>query len=144
MRATVAAHVLAFAPACLQLDTQPECLGDDECEGACTRTQECALGTLVDVTVTWRIHGLTPTPDNPGACLGVDHLALTFEDSNDYAGGVMYEPIPCELGITTYDKMPPRFDSIGLSAQSSSGRILDSAQQRLQPGENIIEFSLFP
>jgi len=119
-----------------------QCEVDSDCGGSfqCTRTHECVDGTLIDARLTWTIGGVTA---DATSCAGVDHMEITFTDTatND---GTTYSPVPCALGLATYDKMPPRFDNVSLGAHDASDRILDSATRSLQPGINQLAFDLTP
>ena len=52
--------------------------------------------------------------------------------------------VDSDCGGATYDKMPPRFDTVSINAHDVDETVLDSAVSNLQPGENVIDFDLTP
>ena len=101
-----------------------ECAGDGDCAGddECARTGECvAAGEAIEVVVEWTIAGAAPTADS---CAPAGDLEVVFYEGDTEA--TSYAPIPCTLGRTTYDKMPPRLDRVELFAHDERGGVLDS------------------
>jgi hypothetical protein len=121
-----------------------ECVVDQDCGSgfSCTRTRECVDGTLIDARVRWTIAAAAAS-DASCAGAGIDHLSIAFADTAT-DDRTTYSPVPCPLGMATYDKMPPRFDTVSINAHDSSDSVLDSAVDGLQPGENLIDFDLMP
>jgi hypothetical protein len=118
-----------------------ECDVDSDCTaGACTRTHECIEGTLVDARVHWTLAG---EPASETTCAGIDHMSIAFADS-ETDDRTSYSPVPCELGMATYDKMPPRFDTVAINAHAADDRVLASATAGLLPGLNQVDFDLAP
>jgi hypothetical protein len=112
------------------------CTTDADCsrDGECTRTSECVPdGTAVRVTVRWTVAGQAPSPSRPEPCAGVGELEILFHDPG--AGEENYRPVPCALGQSLYDKMPPRFESVEVVAYDPSGEVLDSAEEPLAAGD---------
>lgn len=132
------------APGCL--GGRDQCLADGDCEGGeeCTRTGECvAQGTALRVVVRWTVAGQGPTPAASGPCAGIEELEVVFRGGP--AEPQRYRPIPCELGQTTYDKMPPRYDWVEVNAYDSVGERLDSRGAELEPtGESDVLVDLTP
>ena len=129
---------------CFPLAGGDECTVDEDCGSgvSCTRTHECVDGTLIDARVRWTIDGATAS-ETRCTSAGIDHLSIGFADTaND--DRTTYSPVPCALGLATYDKMPPRFDTVSINAHDADDLVLDSAVDGLQPGENIIDFDLMP
>lgn len=121
-----------------------ECRDDGDCgAGAqCTRTRECIAGTLVAVRINWTIDGQTVTTAAPGPCAGgaIDHLSVSFSENG--FGEVNYTPVSCAVGQIYFDKMPPRFDRVALSATDRNGNLVDADSTAVAPGENIVDFDL--
>src|SRR5262245_20222467 len=94
----------ANAPAALSLCAAAGCTipggkcdRDSDCVGGevCARTGDCAPeGSLLTIRVGWTVFGVQPTPADPSACDGIDHLivALVDDDTGEQFG---YEPVPC-------------------------------------------------
>lgn len=123
-----------------------ECSSDVDCsdDGECTRTNECVPdGSALRVVVRWTVDGDAPTPARPEPCAPVGELEVRFHDPR--AEGENYRPVPCELGQTVYDKMPPRFDSVEVVAYDPAGDTLDSAEEPLaESGETDVLVDLSP
>lgn len=107
-----------------------ECASDGDCAGddECARTGECvAAGEAIEVVVEWTIEGAAPTADS---CAPAGDLEVVFYEGDTEA--TSYAPIPCTLGRTTYDKMPPRLDRVELFAYDDRGAVLDSGSGPLE------------
>lgn len=117
------------------------CDVDSDCEtGSCTRTHECIEGTLIDARIRWTIAG---APASETSCAGIDHLSIAFAETAT-GDRRSYSPVPCALGMATYDKMPPRYDTVAINAHAADDRVLASATAGLQPGVNMLELDLIP
>ena len=136
--------VLVAGPGCFS--SRDQCSSDEECEGGgeCTRTGECvADGTALRVVVRWTVDGRAPTPASPEPCDRVGELEVIFRDPGSDPEN--YRPVPCNLGQTVYDKMPPRFEAVEVVAYAPSGRFLDSAEAPLAAsGETDVQLDLTP
>lgn len=125
-----------------------QCVVDSDCAGGgeCTRTGECVqAGGSVRVTVSWTVNGDAPTPGRAEPCTSasIDELEIRFRDRDGESEN--YRPVPCELGRTVYDKMPPRFDSVELRAYGADDELLASAEAPLTASrENDVELDLAP
>jgi hypothetical protein len=122
---------LILAGGCLRGE---HCRQDADCgsEAECTRTQECVeAGSALRVVVRWTVNGVAPTPSAPEPCRSIAELEIRFLDP----GGDLenYLPVPCPLGRATYDKMPPRFQSVELIAYDRDEDELDSVEEPLAP-----------
>lgn len=117
------------------------CEEDADCAGECTRTGECVeAGSSIRVVVAWTVNGLAPSEE---ACASLGDLGVVFYDGGQEARS--YYPIPCPIGRSTYDKMPPRLDRVELVAEDPSGRTVDRAERDLAPtGETVVEIDLRP
>ncbi len=101
-----------------------ECAGDGDCsgDGVCARTGECvAADQAIEIVVEWTVGGAAPTAD---LCAPASELEVVFYDGQEEA--TSYAPVPCTLGRTTYDKMPPRLDRVELFAYDDRGAVIDS------------------
>ncbi len=133
--------VLTAAAAAGCFPVANECDVDSDCEtGSCTRTHECVDGTLVDARLRWTIAG---APASETSCAGIDHLSIAFAEAGT-GDRRSYSPVPCALGMATYDKMPPRYDTVAINAHADDDRVLASATAGLQPGVNMLELDLIP
>jgi hypothetical protein len=121
-----------------------ECREDYDCpsDQQCTRTRECVGGTLIEARLTWTIGGVAVTPQDAAACAGIDHLEISFGESG--LGDVTYSPVPCSLGFSVYDKMPPRLDRVSLVGLDSRGALVGADSAPLSPGENLITLDVSP
>ena len=138
------ALLLAAQPGCLT--GSGPCATDGDCGGGdeCTRTGECvASGTALRVVVRWTVGGEAPSPSRPEACAALGELEVVLHDPGGEPED--YRPVPCALGQVVYDKMPPRFESVEVLAYSASGRVVDSAEEPLEPtGESSVQVDLEP
>jgi len=99
-------------------------------------------GSALRVVVRWTVNGEAPTPSQPEACAEVGELAVTFRAPAPTQPQT-YQPVPCQLGQTVYDKMPPRFETVEVVAFDRAGNVLASAEERLaRSGETAVQFDL--
>jgi hypothetical protein len=146
LRRPAIAVLLALVPsACLAGEGEP-CARDADCsaDGECTRTGECvADGAALRVAVRWTVAGQAPTPAAPQPCAPLGELEVAFHDPGGDTAS--YRPVPCDLGQVTYDKMPPRFDSVEVLAYDRSGDTVDSVEQPLaDSGQTSLLWDLSP
>jgi hypothetical protein len=123
VKLALAALAALAASGCLS-GGSAECASDGECAGGdvCARTGECVpAGGAIEVVVEWTVGGAAPDADR---CAPVAELEVVFYDGREEA--TSYAPVPCTLGRTTYDKMPPRLDRVELFAYDDRGAVLDS------------------
>src|SRR5690349_7909926 len=88
-----------------------ECAADFDRSGSdvCARNGECLPPSQVrSVHVTWTIRGAPASATN---CAPTPSFYVLFASPqvNDTYG---YEPVPCESGLFTVDKLPRRFVSV--------------------------------
>ena len=105
MRASLLLLVLA---ACPSSSTNSSCMVDTDCGGGevCTRNMEClAPSDVYSVKVTWTIRG---SAANASTCAASPDFYIQFDgpEQRDTFG---YEPVPCDPGQFTVDKLPKRF-----------------------------------
>lgn len=88
------------------------CETDNDCGSAvCTRTGECLSASQVRVVrAIWTVDGAAASD---ASCRSAPDLAITFYSSSQELFG--YQPVPCDAGKFTVDKMPTRFTSVGLA-----------------------------
>lgn len=101
-----------------------ECQADADCAGGdvCARTGECvAAGDAIEVVVEWTVGGAAPSA---ASCAPAAALEVIFYAGEEEA--TSYAPVPCTLGRTTYDKMPPRLDRVELLAHDDGGAVIAS------------------
>ena len=135
---------------CFQTSSGPggsdgvECVTDDHCPEVCTHTGECvAESNVVDVRIEWTVNGDSVSPTSDAACAGVNMLSVRFVDRR-VSPDIVYRPVPCNLGLITYNKMPGRLDSVELSAWDDRDRELARVTSPLTIGDNRIEMNLQP
>jgi hypothetical protein len=118
-----------------------ECARDDDCDGECTRTHECVeAGTAIRVEVEWTIAGAAASETS---CGSIGELEVIFYELDEEVTN--YVPIPCPIGSSTYDKMPPRIDRVEMLAYGDGGDILDSQSADVEPtGTTAVTFDLQP
>ena len=136
--------LLVAAPAGCLTGSGGECSSDGDCAagGVCTRTDECVpAGSAIRVVVRWTVNGQAPTTSRPEPCAEVGELEVIFRDPGGRPES--YRPVPCDLGQTVYDKMPPRFESVEVRAMDRSGDLLASAREDLASrGETAVQVDL--
>ena len=122
-------------------DDDWECVRDADCDGECTRTNECVeAGTAIRVEVSWTIAGAATTEES---CAPIGELEVFFYEGEVEATN--YVPIPCAIGSSTYDKMPPRLDRVELVAYGEGGDVLAAESADLEPtGTTTVLFDLQP
>ena len=106
-----AAIVLALGCAACGPPRDSGCERDSECGGSlvCARNGDCLPASDVRIVrITWTVRGQMA---NATSCAQSPSLYLMFYgfDPNDAFG---FEPVPCEAGLFTIDKLPSRFTSI--------------------------------
>jgi len=123
-----------------------DCRQDVDCSAGqtCARTHECISGTLVSARIAWTVNGQAVSPASAEACTAanIDHLEVSFADGN--LGDVTYSPVECKLGQILFDKMPPRYYRVTVSAFTTSGGPYAADGSSLSPGENIVDLDLSP
>ena len=114
---------------------------DADCDGECTRTNECVeAGTSIRVEVAWTINGAAPGEET---CAPIAELEVLFYQGDEE--GPTYAPIPCPIGSSTYDKMPPRLDRVVMIAWGEGGEIVDEESAAVEPtGTTAVTFDLAP
>ncbi len=125
------ALLLFGLPGCLAGEGE-QCASDVDCsdDGECTRLGECvADGAALRVVVRWTVGGQAPTPAAPQPCAPFGELEIVFHDPGEE--NTSFRPVPCELGQTVYDKMPPRFESVEVVAYDPSGDMVDAVEEPL-------------
>jgi hypothetical protein len=102
---------LLFLPlllaACPSSNTKTECMVDSDCGGdVCARDGEClSASEIYPVKITWTIRG---SAANASSCAASPNFYIQFDgpSQQDTFG---YEPVPCDPGQFTVDKLPKRF-----------------------------------
>lgn len=145
MRGVIVFGALLLGTGCVPTGSAfGDCRDDLDCPAGsqCTRTRECVSGTLIDARVTWTIGGAAVSPQEDAACAGIDHLEVSFAEEG--LGDITYTPVPCNLGLIVYDKMPPRLDRVSVAAFDGRGALVAVDGASLSPGENLIALDLTP
>jgi hypothetical protein len=125
--------------------TGDECTADADCsrDGECTRTGECVPdGGAVRIEVRWTVNGVAPSPSSPEPCAAIGELEILFLDPGGEEEN--FRPVPCDLGQSVFDKMPPRFESVEVIAYDEDEGVLDSTEQELAAGDSVVEVDLVP
>jgi len=113
MRQAGIATALLLACAGCPIQQGRECSVDLECDSGqvCARDHACAAPSEVRVVhALWTING---APASIEACNGFD-LFISFFGDNQEADSLGFDPVPCETGTFTVDKLPVRYDRVGL------------------------------
>lgn len=139
-----AALVLSLTTGCLRggdraSDDDWECVRDADCDGECTRTNECIeAGTAIRVEVAWTVAGAAAAE---ASCAPIGELEVVFFAGEEEAES--YAPIPCPIGRSTYDKMPPWLDRVEMIAYGADGGVVDDQSASVAPsGTTAITFDL--
>lgn len=107
--------------ACPSSSTQSECTTDSDCNGdVCARDGECLPASDIHaVKVTWTIRG---SAASASSCAASPDFYIQFDgpDQQDTFG---YEPVPCDPGQFTNDKLPKRFSQVEIGI---GNRFLDA------------------
>ena len=87
--------------------SQSECTTDSDCgTDVCARDGECLAATDVrPVKLTWTIRG---SAASASTCPQSPSFYVQF-DSNDVNDSFGFEPVPCDQGQFTVDKLPRRY-----------------------------------
>lgn len=98
--------------------TAEECEVDPDCgTGVCARDGRCSPAADVRaVKTTWTINGV---PATKAACAGWP-LYIEFADDNTDER-LEFDPVPCDIGQYSIDKLPLRFDSVEVGVDVDGG-----------------------
>lgn len=131
---------LALA-ACFEPADGGSCHSDRDCPDAvCSNVGECASSTY-RLRVAWTLRG--QTANVPGACDGVAELEIVVSDPST-ATDHSVRPVPCAIGSFLFDKMPPGYDVVGVTAYGTGGRYLTSGGGSTDPATGQITIDLRP
>ena len=115
MRAQLAlAAVLAGLAGCGG-DGSSMCTTDSQCGGdVCARDGECLPAASVRMAkLSWTIQGMAASAQT---CAASPSFSIYFDSSTtDESFG--FEPVPCQEGQFTIDKLPERFDLVEIDLQ---------------------------
>lgn len=109
---TAFAFVLVLCAGC-PVQQGRECSVDLECDSGqvCARDHACAAPEDVKfVQARWTING---GPADVDSCQGFS-LFISFFGNNQETDSLGFEPVPCEPGQFSVDKLPVRYDRVGL------------------------------
>jgi len=114
-----------------------DCEVDNDCGGdyVCARNGECLPADSVHpLRITWTVRGQIASEAN---CAPAPTLYLIFYgyDINDQFG---FEPVPCEAGLFTIDKLPSRFTSVELGERGGF------VMEKPITGTGMVTFDLAP
>jgi hypothetical protein len=134
MRAALAATI-ALTAGCGS-STPQTCTTDSQCGGnVCARDGECLPADQVrQVKLSWTIRG---APASATTCAASPDFYINFYDT-DPRDTFGFEPVPCQQGQFTVDKLPTRFDTAELGV---TGGVSKSAI--IQPN-GVATFDLAP
>lgn len=119
MRAWVVVLLLAGCPSS---STHQECMTDTDCgTEVCARDGECLpAGDIRLVKLSWTIRGSAASPTT---CAASPDFYVQFD--SPYAGDSFgFEPVPCDQGQFTVDKLPKRYNQVEIGI---GNRFLDAA-----------------
>jgi len=89
------------------------CEVDNQCNDGtvCSREHICVDPSEVKaVTARWTINN---APASDAACMGLD-LHIEFFGRDQESDSLGFEPVPCPAGSFFVDKLPARYDRVGL------------------------------
>ncbi|MEZ4404694.1 MAG: hypothetical protein R3B06_32040 [Kofleriaceae bacterium] len=132
---------LVLAAACFSPTDGGTCGGDGDCgAGAvCTRIGECSSQPYA-LRVTWTVNG---APASPTACAGIGRLELTVADPA-MGTGYTVAPVPCPSGAFLYDKLPPNYTTVELTALDQAGNAVDRVGGTAIGGAGVVALDLRP
>lgn len=113
------------------------CAQDSDCGGdVCARNGECLPASAVrSVRVMWTVR---TQPANASTCGTTQNLYLMFFgfDPNDAFG---FEPVPCDAGLFSIDKLPTRFTSVEIGDTNHRFQ-----QEKVFDAQGNVSFDLAP
>ncbi len=117
------------------------CRDDRDCPDAvCSNVGECASATY-RLRVAWTLRGAEA--NLPGACDGVGELEIVVSDPST-ASDHSVRPVPCGIGSVLFDKMPPGYDVVALTAYGADGRYLTSGGGTADDATGQVRIDLRP
>lgn len=129
------------AAACFEPADGGACVSDRECSDAvCSNVGECA-STTYRLRVAWTLRGAAA--NTPGACDGVDELEIVVSDPSTGTDHAV-RPVPCAIGSFLFDKMPPGYDVVALTAYGPGGVYLTSAGGTPDGTTGVVQLDLRP
>jgi hypothetical protein len=109
----------------------------DQCGGGdvCARNDECLPPSEVrTVHVSWTIRGVAASPTNCSRTPSFYVLFGSFQQNDTYG----YEPVPCEAGLFTIDKLPKRYTSVQIGVDGGF------SQDGAFDAQGVASFNLMP
>jgi hypothetical protein len=136
MRAALVVLLLDLA-ACPSSSAQKQCMADTDCGSSevCARDGEClAASDIRPVKLSWTIRG---SAASASTCTSSPSFYVQF-DSQDVNDSFGFEPVPCDQGQFTVDKLPKRYiqAEMGIDQRFLDAQPIDASGQAT--------FDLFP
>lgn len=133
--------------ACLGLGGCPPplpstCRTDDDCGGeVCTRVGVCT-DAPTSLRVSWTIAG-APADATSCAAAGIGELEVAIADRTT-ADRHGLRPVPCPPGSFFFDKLPPSYRQVAVTAFSPAGQFLTSGAVDAAGGTTMVTIDLRP
>lgn len=140
MRVLAPAMVAALSLAgCLEPADGGACRRDSDCPGAvCSNVGACASATY-QLRVGWTLRGAQA--NTPGACDGVSELEIIVSDPS-IGEQFSVRPVPCGIGSFLFDKMPPSYGTVSVTAYGDRGQALASGGGSTVPSAGRVDVDL--
>lgn len=119
------------------------CRTDRDCgDDVCTRVGQCeASDAVYALRVEWTVRGLTT--DQPAACADISELELAVEAPS--TGDVhRVAPVPCAPGSFFFDRLPPSYTEVTVTAYGRFGEYLDAASGSAIDSGGVVRIALLP
>ncbi len=135
MRAAIVGLALACAASCGP-GSDAGCKEDRECGSlVCARDGDCVAASEVRVVrVTWTVRGAMANATSCGSSQSLYLMFLGFEPGDTLG----FEPVPCDAGLFTIDKLPRRFTSVEIG---DNNRV---RQEKVIDAQGNVAFDLAP
>lgn len=137
----VAACLLVALAAC-PAPFPDACRVDEDCGGAvCTRVGVCSDAPYA-LRIAWTVAG---APADVATCdgAGIGELEIAIE-APDLGERHALRPVPCPTGSFFFDKLPPDFRLVRVTAYSRGGQFLTSIAADAGAGAGMVTVDLSP
>lgn len=134
------AAIIGLALACAACGPPRDrgCQDDGECSNGslvCARDGNCVPPADVRVVrITWTVRGGMANTTSCGGSQDLYLMFFGFEQGDQFG----FEPVPCEAGLFTIDKLPRRYTSVEIGDNASI------RQEKVIDAQNMVTFDLAP